>query len=1085
MTFDQTPGADDTQDNFPALRATMTTQKIPAGLAPNKYRRKGFTAPPTAGRALDNRLFASTPFHSLPFYFPTLSNPVAGYDGGFNAAALNGNPFGVIALLLPYLDIQEHDFIRVEVNGIVATHHTVTQDEATNGETLVFFIPSTRFIEQASNTVQAFLVRIGGNEDQTQLFNLFVDGIPPVGIDPVYSTPYNENMAPLKFTDPQIEAFGVIRDQAITLGVGVEIATYPLDTAQSQAHHRKEGDVIVVSVGGVLYSHTVTAFEASNHDPIRFKLYFSFWNMLTDGVWIIEWFVRDLVGNQSPGFSPPRLIQLDRGTSGEPLLPEIYVVEAIYDDERELDVIDTHFLTDDATMELAIRNQGYVVGDQVPITVRGLTPDGTASILTVTHKVTSITPLRVYIPLDLDFLLALAGGRILITYKRIRANTADRNSRAMLYAVDGEPIEDGLAPPIFLDLVEGVLPAHTNPVRVLVKRYLGQNPGDRVDLEFTGRTAEGAIRYATYTDAAGNGDLEFQLENEFFEELDGGFVIGQYIINSATQRPPSRTVTVPVGDAQAALPAPYALQTPPPDVTFDPGISLANLNARIPAHPLIVAGTQLRLYAIGSHPNGSFTSPPFNVDENWEGADVPITVPRVHVLANLNGTMRLYYALIPEAPNASPLFSQDLLISVGMKLKLPTPPHVLEATAISPTEAELNPLHVLPPSPTIVTVRVTYDGMLASDDVKLHIIGMPGLGEPNIPAKPGVPDAGANYITFTTSSQFVSAYLDAFCQAYFTVTRGGNTVESQRLTLRVKALPDEALDVVSIPEANATNVISVNASNHVQVSQWPFFRTGQAVYIYLTHTSGDLTLRNGIVVSSAEFTAGRTLDLIPGTYLSPLPNGSTLTVDAKVSLDGTNLESSAVSLNARTYTISSVPALTIPSGTRYVNLGGWLLKGVGNTQAAYGLTTRTASGGKPPYRYYSNNPNAVSVNISTGQVNIEGPGTATIRVEDSSQPALTASYQIQVSGSYSVCTYRGTAPWWTANATGQLLSLSQFSSLISRFGSAFPMNGLAWTIHPKAGQPDVYHSVYVPSGQGLDWGTWSGAPANLLVFIVS
>lgn len=1088
MTFVHPSEPGDDEPNVPALLiprastvAPPANKTLSGGLSPNLFRREGFTSPPPAGVILNDQAFINTPFADLPFYFPTLTNPVIGYDGGFNAAALAVNQFGVICIMPAYLGMEEFDFISLVVNGVQVAIHTVTEDEALNGKPIVLFINSIRFIDQANNTIQAFLTQIGGATDQTKLFNMLVDRVLPVSPGLVFGKPYNDEMAPLKFTDPLIEGFGVITQQQANNGVEVEIADYPLNRALPQGHWRKEGDIITVSIGGILVSHTVTSFEASGTAPIRFTIYFGTWSQLLDGVYIMEWFVRDKVGNQSPGFSPPRLIQLDRGTSTEPLLPAVFASDSDYDPVRDVDFIDTRLLTSDTPLELSIRNFGYALGDTVVLLIRGLSADGTATETTINYPITSITPIRVYIDLDLDFLLPLAGGRILITYRRVRAGVPDRPSQGALYAIDGEPVEDGLAAPQVLDLDDGALPTDTNPVRVLVPRYLGQNPNDRIDLIVTGRTANGTPRYATYTDMAGSGDILFELENAFFAELEGGYFVAFYEVNGAAVRPPSKSVTVPVGDANAVLPAPWTLQAGPPDFTFDPGVSLANLNVRVDPNPAIVEGVEVRLIAIGTGPNGSFFSPWFLVDLNWEGSVLPFTVPRVNVLANLNGTMRLYYEVKPATPGAATLQSRDLVISVGMALKLTTPPRVLEATAISPTEAELNPLHVQPPSPIVVTIRVEYTGMLASDDVTVHIVGMPGLGEPVIPSKPGVPDAGENYITFTVLSGFVAAYIDSFCEVFFTVTRNGNTVESTRLTMRVTALPSASLDLVSVPEASSGNVISVNATNHVQIDRWPFFKAGQAVFIELVHTSGDLELRDGWVVTAEEFAAGRTQNLIPSSYLTPKPDASTLTINAKVSLNGTNLETEAIALNSRTYTLRAVPPLTIPSDTRTVNLGGWLLgAGFGNNERAYLGSTRTASGGKPPY-VYSSSSGAVTVNSSTGQVNINYTGDATITVRDQSQPAQTASYRVQVTGSYQTLRYVGSAPWWNANATGQLLSMSQLSSLISRFGSALPVIQV-WTIHKQS--DTAHYSVYLPSGHGLDYSTWSGDAGSLGVFVI-
>jgi len=106
-------------------------------------------------------------------------------------------------------------------------------------------------------------------------------------------------MAAVKFADPQIEAFGVITKENAIAGVEILIEDYPLNPAVPTKHHRKEGDVIFVSIGGLLIKHTVTNFEASATLPISVWAYFGTWEALPDSEYIVEWYVLDKVGNHS------------------------------------------------------------------------------------------------------------------------------------------------------------------------------------------------------------------------------------------------------------------------------------------------------------------------------------------------------------------------------------------------------------------------------------------------------------------------------------------------------------------------------------------------------------------------------------------------------------------------------------------------------------------------------------------------------------------------------------------------------------------------------------------------------------------
>lgn len=881
MTFDQDTDAISDDNTLPALIAP--SHHRPGGLMPNEL----FPDDATSG---------IRPFSDLVVLFPTETKPVSGHDAAFNAAALTVNTNGVICLLPGYLNKAEHDFIWIEINGVRGPIHTVTQEEIDLDQLTLLFMDAGRFIDQANNTVQVFVEHLSGTTDSTRQFNYLADREPPVGRDPIVSTPYNDNMSPVRFTNPQIEDFRVITDADISAGVKIQIGNYPLDRAEPQVHHRKEDDVIHLSIGGVIIKHTVTSFEASGNNPITITAYFGTWNQLPNGAHLVEWFVVDKAGNKSPGFSPSRMIELRVGSGVEPLLSPVHVTESDYDPESEQDFINVPDLDGDATIELPIRGQGYSVNDKVILTVSGLSADGVRTEITLEYDVQSINVIRALIPLPLSFLRPLAGGRILITYKRVRPGTPDRHSEGALYNIFGDPVSQRLPPPEVQDLVNGALPEDTNPVRIVVPHYFGQNPNDRVDLIVLGHSANGTSTYAEYTEMAGNGDVEFLLDNAFFTALSGGYFEAHYLINRGNPRPASEKASVPVGDALEDLPAPTTLQAVAPDFTFNPLIHKANLNVRVRPHPAIVAGTELRLIFVGAAPGGSFTSPWFAVDINWEDAEIPFTVPRNIVLNNDDGTARLYYELKPiSGPNR---FSLDLLIKIGTPRTLLLP-QVVPTTFISDTRVELNPTHVIAPQPQTIEIRVISDKLPRDADIKVNIKGKSGIGNPNIPAKPAVPEAGENYTRFELSSDFVAAYLDGeFTVSYQLIESSGTTISGD-LTVEVLALPSSLLDLVTIPEASG-GTINTAVANNVRIDKWPFFRAGQPVWIQLLSTT-NRDLRLAVGVTSAEFNAGRTLDLIPASYLSGLENNSEVAVKAWVSLDGSNSLETAKYFKVPTY----------------------------------------------------------------------------------------------------------------------------------------------------------------------------------------
>ncbi|MBE8593122.1 YncE family protein [Pseudomonas sp. MAFF 301449] len=213
---------------------------------------------------------------------------------------------------------------------------------------------------------------------------------------------------------------------------------------------------------------------------------------------------------------------------------------------------------------------------------------------------------------------------------------------------------------------------------------------------------------------------------------------------------------------------------------------------------------------------------------------------------------------------------------------------------ITPTLTRLNPEHVLPPRPEVVTIRVSYSPMLPSDQIKVHIIGAAGLGTPDIPSKPGIPEPGENYVSFTVANYFVGANLGMNCQVFYDVLRDHASTTSTELTLQVQDLPAQELDLVRIPEAVGDQVETHKAYT-VRVDGWSFMRPGQAMWIDLL-SSSNYALRISLPVSNEEFNARRISMPIPATYLRSLHEGDTLRVKVLASLDGTGNKSSARSL---------------------------------------------------------------------------------------------------------------------------------------------------------------------------------------------
>ncbi|ASV37274.1 hypothetical protein CI807_14115 [Pseudomonas sp. NS1(2017)] len=864
---------------------------------PDNLRRECFTLPQPDDALLTPQSFRQTQFADLPLYLPTQSNPVVGFHGGLNSAALEVSEKGVACILLSYLGQTENDFIELMLNDVRVAFHTVTEEEARDGAQIVLYALSQYFIREAGNRLQAFVTPVSGNKQQTQLFNIKVDDNHPAGLDPQPSTPENENLAKPILPQKVID-FGVDSETA-GRGVPVIIDNYPVNRSLPNVYHRKVRDRIRLSIGGVILEHSVTEFEASGSASITIWVYAATWALVGSGVHLCEYNVIDEVGNASRGFSPAQELEVRLDDGAEPLLRAAYIDESEQDAEGRDQLNADHLNGNPATIIIPVRNEGYLVDDTIRVRVNGVTGGGIGLIKFYDFPVVSNTINTARILWPFADILPLVKGRIHIIYQRLRTGVLPRNSNGTTVNIVGTPGESDLPAPIVEDAIGGTLPdPDVDPFLVRIKSYPGQLFNDYVKLVLQGTRANGSSFYAEYSDQAGTGDIFFDIRNGPngpIAPLAGGFLDIHYEVND---RPPSIKLTLNIGAPQASLPAPTTRQAVPPSHIFDPLISKANLNVIVRQHASFVRNAIVTLHFEGSKPSGSNPPIRFTIDSNWVGKDLAFTIARNILLNNLNGSAKLYYTVdVPGQPGQ--LISHDLVITIGSALDL-AEPHVLEATLIKPPSlAEIDPINVLPPRPEVVTIRVTY-AMLASDNVKVRIIGEDGSEHQDIAMKPGIPDAGESYITFTTPNRFVGVFLGRTCRVFFEVVRDGATTPSRELTLEVKKLPQQLLDVVSIPEAEATGVIDANSTNSVEIDAWSFFRLGQRVWISL-HGDVDLQLRAAGPVTLAEFNAGRTLDQIPQEYLRQLNNGGSLTVKASVSLDGTGDEATMVHFTWITY----------------------------------------------------------------------------------------------------------------------------------------------------------------------------------------
>lgn len=855
--------------------------------------------------------YTPVPFSALPLYIPGMTTPVVGFDGGINLAALDTHrDKGLLCILLPYLEMAELDFVELFCRDLTTpvAFHTVTEDEAEKGLLIPLYIPRARLPDGPIDPVFFRVRRIGAGDDETDRFRLKVDTVPPAGRDPVSSTHWHDNLAA---PEPERD---FIDKEAADEGVPVTIPFYPIDSSQPVNTHRAVRDRIRLSIGGVIIEHKVTEGEAAGREPIVIWVYTGKWSEIGSGSHVCEYEIVDEVGNYSLGWSPAVFIEVELDDGAEPLLPECYIFEApddILDADKQMG--------EDATIEVSVHRFDYVVGDLIRVRARGRTAEGVTVDTFYEHRVT-VTGRNARIPYPYADFLLLVGGRVQLSYERIRTDVPNRRSRSTIVQVIGTPVGIGLPPPRVDEAPDGAtLPPESLFVTVRIDEYTGQDPFDLVTLVLVGTYANGTGYYREIDDVAGNGDITFRLMNGAngdIAKLEGGTLKLYYIVTGAQGPRPSRDLLLDVGQPQASLPEPAVDQAPPPDYVFDPEQSLGDARILVRAHTDIRENDTITLHFEGSAPGGSAPPQPFKVLAHWVGRDLPFTVLRAYVLANLNGSARIYYTLNRE--NERTRFSHAVEMKVGAALDLKVP-EVLEATKTGPMSAEMNPTHV--DSPPVFTVRVRYAPMLATDDIRVFLIGKPGFVAPDITPKPGDPALG--YVDFQTSNSSIAAHLGQILKVGYRVTRRGATTGSDELDLRVQAFDELTPNplpfptINGIPSGGTLDLSTFTGNALAAMKKWPLSATGQRVWMTCS-SSGVTPLKvlDGYAITSTEAANGLVNKAVLRSWLEALPHNTAIDVTCKVEFDkGVSFASSNASVASRTVTGESKAQRPLPSQT--------------------------------------------------------------------------------------------------------------------------------------------------------------------------
>lgn len=449
-----------------------------------------------------------------------------------------------------------------------------------------------------------------------------------------------------------------------------------------------------------------------------------------------------------------------------------------------------------------------------------------------------------------------------------------------------------------IEASNGELPKNSRLITVHIKAHVG-NPNDAIILEMNGIREDGTSYHLRLPPRPADGDpiiirliADRDIDLQSLETLD----ISYDIKTQQGTLLPSETLHLKV--VTERLPRVDILEaTGPEKDEIDPDQWPYDVTIIVPTHADFKEGTSVWLHVEGEKPEGSIDPREFRIEPIWVGKDLYFTIASAIILANRNGTAKIYYTLVD---GQSTRFSKEVLLWVGSALELALP-EVLEGTTVGPAWTTIDPLKVL--ELETLTLRVSNPDMLDTDFIEPYLQGTASL-----PIEPKYGDAGKRSVDFIVDIHFIAANLGRKCTTGYRYTRGSRSKLSDVLQLDVQALPSSAMKLVTVSGV-VGGELDPRGSHSVQISRFPFMRPGQAVWIVLVVNKVEYTLRDGVAVSQSEFDAKLINELIPRAYLEALSHDNELQVLVWVSLDGTNEKKSAVAFVVRHYRITRVPEI--------------------------------------------------------------------------------------------------------------------------------------------------------------------------------
>jgi hypothetical protein len=667
----------------------------------------------------------------------------------------------------------------------------------------------------------------------------------------------------------------------------------------------------------------------------------------------VSYYIYDKVGNWSkyaPYATPD--VEIDPGTLTGPQL--YYLAGTVVPAKLDLAVVGS----DDVILRVPVRN--LEVGDVVHAFWHAEKADGSEANYESGDLVFNDEDSQFYLDTRIDNTLAreAAGGTVRIWYV-VQGSRAV--SKRHLYAVSELPEFSLPAPRVPLAVGNTLDPFDQGTsIEVLVpftEAYMGI--GAHVTCTVVGRAGT-SNRYWSDEISLSSGDLGQPIPfycpaTELQAVVNGTADFSYEVAQASVDEGSRRARALPVGSDILTLnirhagalpdyPAPTVLEVV--NDVLDPELSQAHARVPLPAEGGPVVGTDVTLHWAGKVPYYSTGKVPGS-------GPLEFRVTRPYIEGNRDSDVTVTYE------DAARRASKGTTFHVG-KAQADLPPPTVKETGGTDT--------LLPAAAQNgATVRVPAT-LSPGDRVVVH------FGEYSSPAV----NWSANLDVVVPPGE-VAKTLGKTIDVSYTVN-GERASAVFRLHVLDFSDNDANLPAPSITEASGgeLDLSTFSGPAHATLASWPLMAEDQHVWIDITWSGGTISVLSAHRVTTDE--VGRRISAnVPRAQLDRLPDGTSFTLVARVTLNGSANKTDARVFPARAFTLRKSAPLYIDPSRVSLNVGD-----------AY---QREATGGQPPYAYKS---------LAASIVRITGQGSGSILAVSRGDSTIVATDEAANSVSYPV-----------------------------------------------------------------------------------